>query len=321
MQCPVVEASVMVGAPEPRRYSTDMRPRYALSAVFLGAVAGSLRAGLADAPDLEARLVALVEEGSAAWPQIALPPEAFVQDVAARISAGRRAPTDLGGLRAADLFLACACARGDARAIASFEERFFADLAAALGTVRLSPARLDELKQVLRNELFLSRDRSPAGISRYAGTGDLRAWVRVTAVRASLKILREEKRHAPAGDEAMLKDLAGDDDPELSHMKQTYRPAFREAFQEALESLSVREQNLLRQHVVDRLSIDELGALYKVHRATAARWVEGAREALVRGVRQRFMKRVRVSRTECDSILRLVQSQLDATIRRRLEGA
>jgi RNA polymerase sigma-70 factor (ECF subfamily) len=298
-----------------------MRPRHALSAVFLGAMENPLRTGFADAPDLEARLVALVEEGKAAWPQIALPPEAFVQDVATRIAAGRRAPSDLGELRAADLFLACACACGDVRAIALFEERFFGDLAAALGTVRLSPAKLDELKQVLRNELFLSRDRSPAGICRYAGTGDLRAWLRVTAVRAALKILRKEKRHAPAGDEAMLKDLAGDDDPELSHMKRIYRPAFRQAFQEALESLSAREQNLLRQHVVDRLSIDELGALYQVHRATAARWVEGAREALVRGVRERFMKRVRVNRAECDSILRLVHSQLDATIRRRLQGA
>jgi RNA polymerase sigma-70 factor (ECF subfamily) len=186
--------------------------------------------------------------------------------------------------------------------------------------VRLSPAKLDELKQVLRNELFVARAKSPPGISRYAGTGDLRAWLRVTAVRAALKILRKDKRHAPAGDEAMLKDLAGDDDPELSHMKRIYRPAFREAFQEALESLTAREQNLLRLHVVDRLSIDELGALYQVHRATAARWVERARETLVKGVRARFMKRVRVSGTECDSILRLVQSQLDATIRRRLEG-
>jgi RNA polymerase sigma-70 factor (ECF subfamily) len=297
-----------------------MRPRHALSAVFLGALANPEHAALADSADLEARLAALVEEGRAAWPDVTLSPEAFVQDVAARMTAGPRAPTDLGELRGADLFLACACARGDARAIALFEERFFGDLAAALGTVRLSPAKLDELKQVLRSDLFVSRDRSPPGISRYSGSGDLRAWLRVTAVRAALKILRTEKRHAPAGDEAMLQDLAGDDDPELSHMKRVYRPAFREAFQEALESLPAREQNLLRQHVVDRLSIDELGALYQVHRATAARWVEGAREALVRGVRERFMKRVRVSRAECESILRLVQSQLDATIRRRLQG-
>jgi RNA polymerase sigma-70 factor (ECF subfamily) len=298
-----------------------MRPRHALSAVFLGAMAEPAAAGFADAVDLEARLAALVEEGRAAWPQVALPPETFVQDVAARIASGRRPPTDLGELRGADLYLACACARGDARAIALFEERFFGDLAAALGTVRLSPAKLDELKQLLRNDLFVSRDRSPAGISRYSGSGDLRAWLRVTAVRAALKILRTEKRHAPAGDEAMLQDLASDDDPELSHMKRIYRPAFREAFQGALESLSTREQNLLRQHVVDRLSIDELGALYQVHRATAARWVEGAREALVKRVRERFMKRVRVSRAECDSIMRLVHSQLDATIRRRLQGA
>jgi transposase len=39
----------------------------------------------------------------------------------------------------------------------------------------------------------------------------------------------------------------------------------------------------LRYHHVDGLNIDEIGAIYRVHRVTAFRWLEKAKEQLVRG--------------------------------------
>ena len=80
-----------------------------------------------------------------------------------------------------------------------------------------------------------------------------------------------------------------------------------------------REKNMLRQHIVDGLSIDDLAALHKVHRATSARWLAKAKEDLLAETRKTFIQNARISKGECDSILRLVQSQLHATIRRRLE--
>src|SRR5262249_12609368 len=39
-------------------------------------------------------------------------------------------------------------------------------------------------------------------------------------------------------------------------------------------------------------------------------WTSAARDALVKATRQNFIRRVRVSRRECESIMRLLQSQL-----------
>jgi RNA polymerase sigma-70 factor (ECF subfamily) len=116
----------------------------------------------------------------------------------------------------------------------------------------------------------------------------------------------------------MLEARAPDDDPELAYMKATYRAAFKAAFQEALESLQGRERTLLKQQIVDGLGIDELGALYDVHRATAARWVAAAREKLLVRTRRTFMLRARISSDECESIMRMVRSQLDVSLHRRL---
>jgi RNA polymerase sigma-70 factor (ECF subfamily) len=101
-------------------------------------------------------------------------------------------------------------------------------------------------------------------------------------------------------------------------LKQKYREAFRQSFVEAVAALPPRERNLLRQNVIDGLSIDDLGKLYGAHRATAARWLAEARKELLAGTRVRLVERVGIPEDECDSIMRLVHSQLDVTLRRLL---
>jgi RNA polymerase sigma-70 factor, ECF subfamily len=70
----------------------------------------------------------------------------------------------------------------------------------------------------------------------------------------------------------------------------------------------------LRQHALDGLSIDRLAALHKVHRATAARWVEAARTAALEHTRLALGRRLRVGPDELESVMRLVRSQLDITL-------
>jgi RNA polymerase sigma-70 factor (ECF subfamily) len=183
----------------------------------------------------------------------------------------------------------------------------------------LSADRIGEVKQGLRRVLFVGDPEAQTAprITEYRGTGDLRAWLRVTAMRAALKLLRKENRETPT-DDALLEARAHEDDPELAYMKAAYRAAFKTAFQEALESLLPRERTLLKQQIVDGLGIDELGALYQVHRATAARWVQSAREKLLTRTRRTFMLNARISSDECESIMRMVRSQLDVSLHRRL---
>ncbi len=267
--------------------------------------------------DLEAALGRALARAEAAWEGIACDRDRF-----ASFLGGRVAPAELDGARIEDLFAACACGTGDGRAIAAVEARYFGDIDAALGKMHLSADRIAEVKQGLRRVLFVGD--APAGVAprilEYRGTGALGAWLRVTAMRAALKLIRKESRETPT-DDALLEARAQADDPELGYMKAAYRAAFKTAFQEALDSLHAKERLYLKQQIVDGLSIDELGTLYQVHRATAARWVQSAREKLLSRTRRTFMMNARLTSDECESIMRMVRSQLDVSLHRRLGAA
>ncbi len=290
----------------------------ALSESLLSAMPeGTSQGSLAADSSLEEALASRLAEARAAWPRVEIGATDFMAHVGARLPAEG---VDLSRVRFSDLYVACGCLRGDAAAVASLDERTQGTLRDSLRKMRLTPEQIDDVLQGLRRVLFAGDEVAPPRIGEYTGQGELTGWLRVSATRAALKLIRRDKREVP-DDGAALAERATDGDPELHYMKALYRDAFKAAFQEALDSLDAREKNLLRQHVVDDLSIDELGGLYQVHRATAARWLAAARETLLARTRTAFMKRARVSGAECESVLRLVQSQLDATIRRRLEGA
>ncbi len=286
-----------------------------LSAVFLSAAESPAHLG----PDeLESLLESRLAEARAAWPEFTVDPAAFMRFVAVRAFDG-----GLEGLKTVDLYATCACADGSSRAMVALETRYFPPIDAALARMRLATGAVDDVKQGLRRLLFVGDEVSPPRITEYTGRGELRGWLRVTAVRAALKLLKKDKRETlvdEIAEDVMRHAVGAQADPEMLYVKEVYRAQFRTAFQAALESLSDRDKNLLRQHVVDDLSIDDLGGLYQVHRATAARWLTSAREQLLTRTRTEFMQNARISRDECDSILRLVQSQLDVTIRRRLIG-
>lgn len=261
----------------------------------------------------DSRAEALVEacaRGRAAFPSVSLDDAVFGAYLEAR-------ECDLQHARIEDLWVACGACRGDAAAIAAIEAHHFPNVDAALRKMGLAPALVEDVKQGLRKLLFVGSEDAPPRIAEYRGTGDLRAWLRVTAMRAALKLLRKDTREMSA-DDAILEARAEVDDPELAYMKAAYRASFRAAFQEALESLHPKERTLLKQQIVDGLGIDELGALYQVHRATAARWVASAREKLLGRTRRTFMLRARITSDECESIMRLVKSQLDVSLHRRL---
>ncbi|WP_428261664.1 sigma-70 family RNA polymerase sigma factor [Haliangium sp.] len=289
---------------------------------FLAAVAEPLRPGLSSMPDLGARLEALVAAGRTEWPGLRVAPETFVAFVAARLPADREAGDGLSAIRAADLYLTCACASGDAVALKSFDRGFMRQVELGLARMNVSATQVDEVKQLVRQKLFVGPDGGTGKISDYSGRGDLRRWVRSIAVRTCLNEIRRHKRQTPASDDRMFERVvSAEDDPELAYMKERYRSEFRAAFVQALGMLTDRQQTLLRYHHVDSLNIDEIGAIYRVHRVTAYRWLEKAREALVGHIQKLLEARLQVERREFDSILRLIRSQLHLSLVRHLGGA
>jgi RNA polymerase sigma-70 factor (ECF subfamily) len=290
-----------------------------LAQPFLDELAAPLRAAFADMPDLETRLGALLTEGRNQWPDLVLDAAVFVAFVAARLPEDRPAGEALGAIRAADLYLTCACAGGSAAALSAFDSRFMGEVKLGLARMNVSESQVDEVKQLVRHKLFLGEDGSPGKIAEYSGRGDLRRWVRSIAVRTCLNELRRHKRMLPASDDRMLDDMSsGDDDPELAYMKERYRSQFRDAFVGAIQTLSDREQALLRYHHVDGLNIDEIGAIYRVHRVTAYRWLEKARETLVKNIQKILVAQLEVEMRDYQSILRLIRSQIHLSLVRYL---
>ncbi|HET7499691.1 MAG TPA: sigma-70 family RNA polymerase sigma factor, partial [Kofleriaceae bacterium] len=255
---------------------------------FLDAAPAAIRPVLAAIGDLDRRLWSIVAEGRAAWPKLAVDATAVVEFIARRATA-ELAEAALDGLRPADLYLACACACQMPAALAAFDRDYMREVDVALARMRIGAPRLADVKQLVRQRLFVGggtagQPTSPGKIAEYGGRGDLRRWVRSVAVRTCLNELRKGKREILIDDDHLIAQHAlAADDPEVEYMKRTYAGEFKAAFSDALATLGAREQTLLRYHHVDGLNIDEIGAIYRIHRVTAFRWLEKAKDQLVRG--------------------------------------
>jgi RNA polymerase sigma-70 factor (ECF subfamily) len=228
---------------------------------------------------------------------------------------------DLGPLKAAhaaELALALGCASGHPAALAEFDQRFSAELRAALQRVDPSPGFVDEALQAVRERLFLRRDRSAPKISTYAGTGALSGWVRAVALRVAINLRRGSAPDVPLDERLAAGLSASGPGPELHLIKSQYREAFQQAFRAALGTLTDQELNVLRLHFVSGLSLDKLAEMYQVHRATIARWVARARERLMLSTHRELQSRLNVEADELHRILELVRSQLAITLTRAL---
>ena len=290
---------------------------------FLDAAPPAVRSVLEAVPDLDRRLWAIVAEGRAAWPDLALDAQAVVEFIARQATA-ELADAALDGLRPADLYLACACVHQLPGAIAAFERDYMREVDVALQRMRIGPPRLHDVKQLVRQRLFVGGGQGQGQVGKiaeYAGRGDLRRWVRSVAVRTCLNELRKGRREILVDDEQLIAHhaIAGDD-PELEYMKRTYAHEFRAAFTEALGQLGAREQTLLRYHHVDGLNIDEIGAIYRIHRVTAFRWIEKAKELLARSTLEILRGRLQLPASELDSVLRMIRSQIHLSLVRHLGG-
>ena len=292
----------------------------ALVQPFLDAAPPALRANLTTLPDLGRKLLELVAEGRSAWPDVVVEPVRLIAFIAARLDGDNDVAGALATLRPADLYLACACAANDKTALAAFDRHYIREVDIALARMRIGPPRSNDVKQLVRQRLFVG-DGSPGKIAEYAGRGDLRRWVRSVAVRTCLNDLRKGKHEVLADDDQLIAQHAmPGDDPEIEYMKRTYAAEFRAAFADAMSQLGPREQTLLRYHHIDGLNIDEIGAIYRVHRVTAFRWLEKAKETLVLATLGALKTRLNVTPKELDSVLRLIRSQVHLSLVRHLGG-
>ncbi|HEX6839537.1 MAG TPA: sigma-70 family RNA polymerase sigma factor [Polyangia bacterium] len=263
-------------------------------------------------------LAGAVAAAARAWPTIPLDPLVFVETLAEKAGSDSDLLTELALLRAADLYLATAAVLDCPGAFEAFERAVLARVPTYLVRFGLTPPVVDEVQQALRVKLFVAEDPRQARIRQYSGRGALDSWVCAAAIRAAHDFLRRARDGGGGDDE--LDVLAASDDPELELMRQRHQADFRAALAETIGALQPRQRTLLRMHFLERLTTIELGRLYGVNQSTASRWLAEARQTVSTDVRARLRARLRVSETEMESLLGLLQSQLDVSFARLLRS-
>lgn len=264
--------------------------------------------------DLDARLVAFVSEARREWPDLDVDEVEFIAYAGAAASRGDGPVAWLAAARAADLWLAFACTKGNTEAIKAFEHLFAQDIRRSIQRFGSTASEHDELRQALRDKLFVGTESKAPKLASYAGLGFLQNWLRVTATRMFIDRRRGKKAGTP---EAPLDvALIAQSDFEFGFLKARHRDDFRAAFADAVAALTPGERNLLRRRL-EGLSVDQLGALEGVHRSTAARRLGRARHRLLEETRRNLGERLGLDRSALDSVMRQAQT-LDVSLERLL---
>jgi len=256
---------------------------------------------------------------SAAFPDIVVDDLRFVTELARRLGS-TASPEIVAQLRPGHLHLAIACGDGDPGAIRRFEAEFFPEVAASARRLRATADQADELRSYVRRILFVAEPPRQAAVREFSGRGDLRGYVRVTATRRLLRVLNRERREVHIDDEAVHELLSPTSDPAFGYLRERYRDEVNAALVAALAALPEEARALLRYSLVHGWTVDRIGTLYGIHRATAARRVAAARIALGETMRTALAERLAISIDEVDSIVRLVQSRVEVSMERLLRS-
>jgi RNA polymerase sigma-70 factor, ECF subfamily len=265
--------------------------------------------------EVDAALQSRWDEARAAWPALTVAEEKWLAAVGAGLVDATAPAARLGELHAADLYLAQACAMGDAKAIAAFDDACRDTVLGSLRSMGLADDVIADVAQDVRAKLFAGA--SPR-IGTYTGRASLKTWTRTVATRAAVSRMRVKKPATTVDDEVLAALPSPDDGPDEQHFRAKYKVELKAAFEEAMASLTPQQRNVLRHHYIDALSIDEIGALYGVHRTTAFRWLETARATLAKRTQSGFQSRIRATPSEMQSIVRLLQSNIELSLQRVL---
>jgi len=258
----------------------------------------------------------------AAWPDFAADDVDFARFVGARLAVDDEgAPlAALDALRLEDLYLTWGCLRRDPAALTAFERTMAEPIRLALARINVPDAVKQDAAQQLRERLFVGVGGGPPRLAEFGGRGQLRRWVQAAVARVCIDSVRSRRREVPLDESQASGDGPGgaSGDTELEHLRRVYGPIFELAFAAAIPQLDERERDILRLHLVEGLTLDDIGERYGVHRSTAFRWLESARETLVERTRNEMMKRLRVEAHEVESILRVIRSEVHLSVQRLL---
>jgi RNA polymerase sigma-70 factor (ECF subfamily) len=256
-------------------------------------------------------------EASAFWPTLRVD----LEELAAFLNERFSGPVGESALEAAcvpDLYLVCACLLGKAEAIEILSTEIVAPVVRTLRTPG-NAAALEDLPNTVLLKLLAPHDGEPPKLVSYSGIGPLRLWVRMVAARMATDGYRKDSRRAGFVEDLASKTFEDVGDPEIQWIKEKYIADFQQALRDALAALDRDHRMLLRLAYLEGANAEQLCAILRMSRATLYRRLSEARDAVSRGTEKLLQERLKVEPREMSSLIRLLQSQLHASVLRVLE--
>ena len=217
-----------------------------------------------------------------------------------------------------DIYLALACGKAEAEALRALEGRYFPALDEHLIRAGFDKtSRQDVFQQML---MHLCAGPHPR-ILTYAGRAALSSWLGVSALRFAVNLGTKTLGGTGAAELTFARIVADDTNPEMRVAIERARPLFQLALSTAIDGLPERDRTLLRLCFVDGLSIDAIGNIYGVHRATAARWITQIRQRIFKKVQLVVTRDLGLHDSEFESLAFLIRSELNLSLRRVLGAA
>ncbi|MFO0576446.1 MAG: sigma-70 family RNA polymerase sigma factor [Polyangia bacterium] len=266
---------------------------------------------------LDGVLQQMVAAGAARWPELSIAPDEFVLFLARQLPPEATTADGLLSLHASELFLLRALGLGLPAALRVFETDYMPEVRRTLQRLDTPEPMIADIIQSLYAHLLERQNAAPgAPVIRqgYVGRGELKGWLCVCAVHLAGRRLKRDRREVQLEEAPAVLLPIPQASPDQALLTGELKELFETAFREAVSSLTSRERNLLRYHFLSGLSIDQIGMLYRVHRATAARWLVQARERLAKETHRHFLAAAPVHAQSLTDIVQLVRSQISTNL-------
>ena len=219
---------------------------------------------------------------------------------------------EAGDLAVEDLALAFEAMQGDRATVAELYARIERTVRPALLAAGYSATIADDaLQETVTLLLVGAGDSNRPLLATYQGRARLTTWIKTIALRTASRLVQISRRIH--GDDALLDDFAGAQDPAVAVAMAELRPAVRAAFAVAVQALSYVDRELLASVIVRGETIDEISKRHGIHRATAARWVGRARAALDDRLRSELAATLHLSPAEVSSVLSAIATSIELT--------
>ncbi len=226
-----------------------------------------------------------------------------------------------------DLFLASACAAGDAEAWEIFHSKYQMTIRSTAFRAASNSLDAAELADTVMTDLFLpassSDSRKESKIGQYHGLGSLDGWIKVVIHRMVIDRFRKQRKSTPL-EELDWEPTAGSATSRADHRVET-RDLLKAvnmvtvALTVAVQQLDARSRLALTLYYVQGLSLKEISRWLKSHESTASRFLDRLREQLRKAMTKHLVKEFRVRKDEIPHLIDLASSHLNLELKRVLD--